>query len=435
MCRVLVVALALLISTGCGPRSDVVEVSLQQSGVEVVTPTRLLSEHDWPGWRGPSRNGQAADQDLPDTWDESTNVRWRAEIPGRGHSSPIVVGETILLTTADAEADEQLVLAFNRADGTERWRTVIHRGGLPAATDQHPKSSNANATLTSDGRDVFAVFFNAGRIQATALTIDGEVKWQREIGNFTTEFGYGPSPLIYQSLLIVVADHKHGAYLAALDTGSGEVAWRVRRPDFDSYSSPTVADVGGRDQLLISGGKAVSSFDPQSGDQLWSTPATTRSTCGTVITSADRIYASGGFPDKETVCLSASGEQIWTQPTKIYEPSLVLSGEHLFGVTDDGIAYCWSASDGELRWRKRLGGNFSASPIVSGDRIYAPNLSGETFVFTASGEGYRELARNRLGNDCYASPVAVDDRLYLRVGNLPGPSRSEQLVCIAAAAD
>ncbi len=189
--------------------------------------------------------------------------------------------------------------------------------------------------------------------------------------------------------------------------------------------------MGGRDQLLISGCDAVSSYDPATGEELWKTSCIAEATCGTVVTTSDLIFASGGWPDNETVCLDANGKMLWSNGTRIYEPSLLVVGDQLVAVNDDGVAYCWQAASGDVVWRKRLGGDFSASPILCNGRVYVPNLKGETFVFSTEDDRFQSIAKNRLGNDCYASPAAVDGQLFLRIGVGSGPSRREQLVCLA----
>jgi outer membrane protein assembly factor BamB len=230
-------------------------------------------------------------------------------------------------------------------------------------------------------------------------------------------------------LAIFAADNPGGGYLAALDTETGRIAWRVARGNDSSYSSPRVANVGGRDQLLISGCGAVTSFDPATGDRLWSTPCIAESTCGTIVTTSDRIFASGGYPQQETICLSADGEKLWSNDTKVYEPSMLVVGQRLVAVKDDGIAFCWSTESGDVIWKKRLGGNFSGSPILVGDHVYVANLRGETFVFRA-GDQYEPIAKNRLGDDCYASPAVSNGELFLRIGLGSGGARKEQVVCI-----
>ena len=145
------------------------------------------------------------------------------------------------------------------------------------------------------------------------------------------------------------------------------------------------------------------------------------------------VFASGGYPDKETVCIDATGNRVWENRTKVYEPSLVTDGENLFGITDGGVAYCWDVSDGSEHWKKRLGGNFSSSPVISGGNVYVSDLSGNGFVFNASKDGYELVSKNKLGDDCYASPAIAENAIFYRVGISSGSARREVLYCIASA--
>jgi outer membrane protein assembly factor BamB len=328
------------------------------------------------------------------------------------------------------QQQQQLVIAFDRADGQETWRTVIHQGGFPSKRELHEKSTHANGTVSCDGKRLFTAFLNSDSIIATAITLDGDIVWQKEVGKFVSKWGYAPSPVLYQSLVIFSADNQGGGYLVAVDAETGAIAWRVARGNSSSYSSPTIAHVGGRDQLLISGGDSVSSYDPASGDRLWKTEAIAEATCGTMVVSGDQVFASGGYPDRETVCLSADGKRLWSNNTRVYEPSMIVVGDKLVAVTDDGIAYGWSIDSGDQLFKQRLGGKFSASPILCNGHVYVSNLQGTTFVFRVD-DGFQMISKNRLGDDCYASPAAVGGQLFLRVGLGSGRERREQLVCLA----
>ena len=420
--------------TGCskGPsRNPVVEVTADAAKVADAVPLEI-ADSDWPQWRGPRGDGTASDQTVPVRWDEGTNVAWMADVPGRGHASPIVIGSTVYLASAIADQQRQVVIAFDRATGKRLWQTAVHEGGFPAPTEVHLKGSNANGTLASDGHHIFAAFFNSGRIFATALDLDGNRLWQQDVGAFSSKFGYAPSPILYKSAVIVSADNWGGGYLAALHRDTGEVVWRKSRPAISTYSSPLLASVDGRDQLVISGCNQLVSYDPATGNELWSCQAIAEATCGTPVTDGSMIFASGGFPERQTICVKGdgSGEMAWSDKTKVYEPSMVTTGEHLFAVTDEGIAVCWSARTGKALWKQRLGGSFSASPVICNGLIYVSNLSGETVVFEANGDAYHEAARNRLGDDSYASPAVSGDSLFLRVGFGAGNERKERLVCI-----
>ena len=427
----LVITALVFVGHGCGVRNPVVEVSVTESGIVAKDSSGpKFSETDWPTWRGPRGDGIAPLQELPVSWDDQTNILWRTEIPGRGHSSPIVFGNTVYLATAEDGEQQQIVMAIDRHSGVPRWTTAVEQGGFPAKKQLHEKATNANGTIACDGQRLYISFLNSDAIKATAIDLDGKIVWRRELGKFTSKFGYAPSPVLYKSLVIFSAENQGGGYLVAVDSETGYTAWLVKRGEIDTYSSPLIANLGGRDQLLISGCHAVTSYDPATGQQYWRTECIAEATCATVVASENRIFASGGYPERETVCLSADGERIWSNETKIYEPSMVVAGDHLIAVTDDGVAHCWAASDGTVKWRQRLGGNFSASPVICGQNIYASNLKGDTFVFLA-GDEYQQVACNRLGDDCYASPAVSAGQIFLRVGVGTGANRREQLVCIA----
>ena len=420
--------------SGCGRRNPVDEITVTDSGIEVVDRQVESDSIGWPSWRGPNGDGIAADQPLLTEWSKSSGVLWRVDVPGRGHSSPIVAGDSVYLATALVQQQKQQIVACDRQTGEMKWTMVLHDRGLPSERQIHNKGTHANGTVACDGARLYTAFLNSDSIIASAVDLNGELVWQKEIGSFVSKFGYAPSPILYKSLVIFAADNSGGGYLAAVDGASGKIAWRVARANAFSYSSPTVANVGGRDQLLISGCDAVTSYDPASGDEMWKTPCIAEATCGTIVTTSDLIFASGGYPEKETVCLSADGKRVWFNKTGVYEPSLVVVDDQLIAVSDDGIACCWAVETGDTNWRERLGGNFSASPIVCNNRVYAANLSGETFVFTTSDGQYELIARNKLGNDCYASPAVADGQLFLRVGIGNGSGRREQLVCLGESA-
>lgn len=428
-------------AVGCSrppaPQVPVEEVSVDTSGVEIEDAPQSINEGDWPGWRGPQGNGIGASSAAVTQWSPSENVLWSADVPGRGHSSPVVVGDRVYLATADDGAQQQFVLAFDRESGSEVWRTQVSEGGFPGSNQLHQKGTNANSTVACDGERIYIAFLNHGKITATALDLGGEIVWQKELGAFNSKFGYAPSPVLYKSLVIFAADNQGGGYLAGLDRATGEIAWRKARPAVSTYSSPAIATVAGRDQLLISGGDRVVSYDPATGEELWGVKGTTEATCGTMVWHGDSVIASGGYPGRQTLCVRAdgSGEILWSHSVKAYEPSLVVAGGNVFAVTDDGIAYCWSATTGEEQWKQRLGGNVSASPVVCGDLIYATNDQGTTFVFRATGEGYDEVARNQLGDDMFASAAVSQGQLFLRVGEYAGRGRQEKLYCLGMPAD
>ena len=388
---------------------------------------------DWSQWRGPGHNNiAAAGQTVPTQWSESRNVIWNVDVPGRGHSSPTIVGDLIVLTSADEPGQRQGVFGFDRNTGKERWGTVVSQGGFPKV---HQKNTHASSTACSDGQQIYATFNHHNKIEAVALDLQGKIVWQKDVGGFLPkkyQYGYAASPTLYQGKLIISGDCDTVAWLKALDTKSGRVVWEQNRPKMLNWSSPIVASFAGGDQLLISGCEQVASYNPESGRPLWSARCLTMATCGTVVWDEDTIYASGGYPKKETVAVKAdgSGQILWRNGVKCYEQSMLIHDGYLYAVDDNGIAYCWQAKTRREMWKERLQGPVSASPVLVGDTIYASNERGTTFVFKANPQKFEAIARNQLGTESFATPSVVDDRIFLRVASGQGGGRKETLYAI-----
>lgn len=395
-----------------------------------------LSAGDWPWWRGPSRDGQAGSANLPTHFSATEHVHWKARVPGRGHSSPIVVAGKVVLTTAEEATATQLVLAYDLASGELLWQTAASQGGFP--TNNHPKNTEASSTPACDGERLFATFFHHQQIELVTLDLQGEVVWRKTAGPFYPkmfEYGYAPSPLLYGSSVIVAAEHDHaGSFIAAFDRDTGQELWRTERPASISFSTPVVAHVAGRDQLLISGQEKVCSYDPDNGKLLWEVAGTTHATCGTMVWDEEVVYASGGFPKAETLAVRAdgSGEVIWRNNQKCYEQSMIVIDGCVYALTDKGVLYCWRASDGQELWRERLEGPVSASPIVAGGLLYWANEGGTFYVIRPNPAKFELVAANRLGSEAFASPAVSGDRLLIRVAEGSAENRQEMLYCISA---
>jgi len=429
------VAISMIIGGCSQPANDAGEISVEGAAASEPVAEAVFGPDDWPWWRGSNRNGIAQGPPVPTTWSETENVIWKTPLSGRGHSSPTVVADSIYLATADDDAQVQSVICLNRNDGHQRWKTDIHTGGFPGADGVHRENTNASCTLACDGERVFVAFLNGGHIWATALDLAGEQVWQQDIGSFTPDFGYAPSPLIYKSLVIFAADNKGGGYLAALHRGTGNFGWRKPRKANSSYSSPALYTLDGKDQLLISGCDLVASYDPNTGDELWSVKGTTEATCGTMVASPGEnvVFASGGYPGSETLCVRAdgSGEVLWRNRLKAYVPSMMLFENHLYLIDGErGIGSCLDAKTGTQTWQARFGRKVRSSPVLSGEHIYWPNADGTTHVFRASPTRFERVAENQLGDETYATPTICGGRLYLRVADSSSGTRQETLYCI-----
>ncbi|CAN0350663.1 unnamed protein product, partial [Ectocarpus sp. 4 AP-2014] len=268
----------------------------------------------------------------PLEWNQTENVLWRTPVPGRGHGSPVVVGDRVFLSSAEESEERQLMVAFDRLSGDELWRLTLHEGGFPPPSQVHQKGTDANSTIACDNKHAYVAYLNQGSITASAVTHSGELAWQTKLGAFDSKFGYAPSPIVHGPYVLFAADNWGGGYLAAVDRTTGKIAWRKKRSSTSTYSSPIVAHVSGKDQLLISGDDKICSYSPSTGELLWSCRGCSEATCGTPVWNEDTVFASGGYPGQQTIAVRADGsaEVLWTNQVKVYEPSMLVVGKEIY---------------------------------------------------------------------------------------------------------
>lgn len=373
---------------------------------------------DWSCWRGPHRDNKNPNATPPLRWGKSDNIAWRAAVPGSGHSSPCVAGGDVYITTADEKGETQTLLAYDRRSGELHWQTVLHQGGL---MPKHEKNTHASATPACDGKRVYVPMMNGGHLWLSAVETNGRLAWQTKIGKYQNGNGYGSSPVLYESLVIVSNDNQAEPSLVGVDGNRGTIVWRADREPSSNSATPIVGRVAGRPQLLMNGAGSVSSYDPVTGERLWFVNHKTEVAACTMAFDDSRVYASGNVPEKEWLCVRADGEGdvadshvAWRTNKRVtYVPSPLVDQGRLFFVTDGGMAFCLDAASGDEIWKHRLTGSFIASPVLAGNRIYATAENGATFVF-AAGPDYEEQARNEVGETCYATPAISGDRIFLR---------------------
>ena len=417
-----VVVAVILAAAGCSRPVPVEEVTVADPSAVDDLPEVHPGGGDWPWWRGPSGTARSVEMTAPITWSDSTNIVWNIEIPGRGHASPIVWGDRVFATTADENEQTQSLMCYDRSSGSQLWQTVVHQGGF---MHKHEKNSHASATPACDGERVYTVFMVQDAIWVTAVDLDGNVVWQSEVAPFRSLHGYGSSPVLYKSLVIVAGDNPGGGFLAAVHRQTGKTIWLASRGNDASFGTPAIAHVAGRDQLLLSGQNRLTSYDPRNGRELWSVKGPATTTANTVAWNDQLVFASGGYPQSEILAArgDGSGKIEWQKNLKAYVPSPLLVDNRLFVVHDNGVARCFDAQTGAEIWTHRLGGDFSASPVLAAGHIYVPNEAGTMFVFKAS-DDFELVAENRLAEGGFASPVFSRGELILRT--------SQYLYCIGA---
>jgi len=377
---------------------------------------------DWPGWRGPRRNGVSDERNVPRHWSPTSGVRWTVPIPGSGISNPIVWQQRVICTSSDGIDQRNLhVICLDRATGRERWHARLW--GTAPTLHHATKSSMASPSPVTDGRHVFA-FFGTG--DTFCLDMDGRLVWHRslaaEYGRFENRFAASSSPLLFEDSLILQCDHYGPSYLLAIDKQSGADRWKTDRPEaWLSWSSPIIASVDDASQreLIVCGSEKMDAYDPRSGAKLWTLDGMARECIPTPIAVGDRILATSG-PGAATYSVRLGGRGDVTDSHvewastrgNPYVPSAILVGQRFYLVDDHGIASCLDARSGKTVWRKRFDGDYTASPVAAD--VYFTNEVGATLLVDAAAERYRELARNTIDEPVFASPAIADGCIYLR---------------------
>lgn len=386
-----------------------------------VSPARA---DNWPGWRGPDRSGVTADRGAPVSWSATAGVQWKAPLPGIGSSNPIVWDKFVVCTSSDGVAHQDLhVLCLDRDSGRQLWH--VRLWGTAPTLHHETKSSMATPSPITNGRHIFA-FFGTGDV--FCLDFSGSLVWQRslaaEYGAFENRFAASSSPLLFGDTVIVQCDHFGASYLVAIDQQTGANRWKVDRPEaWLSWSSPIIARVpqSNREELILCGSEKMDAFEPRSGERLWTLRGMARECIPTPVVGRGLVFAVSG-PNAATFAVRPGGSGDVTESHVVwsstrgnpYVPSAILVGEHYYIVDDHGIGTCLDAATGKPLWRKRLGGDFTASPVAAEDWIYFTNESGTTLVIRADSDKYEELAKNTIDEPVFASPAISSGRIFLR---------------------
>ncbi len=394
----------------------------------------LIAE-GWTQFRGPTGDGHVASTRLPLRWSEDENVKWKVAIHGRAWSSPVVSGGKVWLTTATEDGTELSVLRVDSESGAIAFDRKMFFVEEPQFA--HKFNSYASPTPVIEGDRVYVTFGSAGTACLDADT--GRTWWARRDLPCDHWRGAGSSPILWKNLFILHYDGADHQYVVALDKETGRTVWRTERSvdfkDLDSsgqimmegdfrkgYSTPTIIDLAGRPALLSLGSRAIYLYDPATGREFWHV---TNYNChsGTCRPLYHRgvAYVAWGFPRGELSALKVAEGGRASLPRESWKlarnvpskPSPVIVGDLLFMVDDGGVGTCLDVDTGAEIWRRRIQGNHSASPIVSGDRVYFFNEEGETLVLLASRE-FTALARNQLDSGFMASPAVEGDALILR---------------------
>jgi len=378
---------------------------------------------DWPQWRGPRGDGSSIETHIPTHWSDHDNIAWKTPIPGVGHSSPIVVGDRIFLTTAVESSHQRMLICLSRLDGHILWQRQVMTAPLE---QKNSLNSYASATPCSDGRRVWVSFFEQPKIEVTCYDLNGSEIWRVSPGTFASIHGFCSSPILHHGMLILNCDQDAPASIVALDQNTGQERYRIDRPKRTrSYCTPTIFNVDGQTQMVLSGSKSVASYDPDTGKQLWLIDGPTEQYVASIVMTNGILFMTGGFPEHHLMGIDPTGRGNITHSSKIvwhnrkdhravsYVPSPVAAGHWFFLVSDDGLGTCWEARTGSQMWKQPLSDHQSASGVVADGNVYFTSDAGETTVFRASPK-FELIAKNPLNEQVRASPAISHRQIFIR---------------------
>jgi outer membrane protein assembly factor BamB len=415
---------------------------------------------DWPTFRGPGGRGVAEGFPVRTQWNADANaseidgVLWRTEVPGLGHSSPVVSGDRIFLATAIASdgkaplkvgpggrpeaADDNgeqswVVLCYDRRTGKELWRKIAHQG-RPRAT-RHAKATHANTSIVVSGSQLLAFFGSEG---LHCYDRDGNLKWSRDLGvinisKYGIGWGYASSPAIHNDRIAVVCDDPENPYLAVLNLSDGTEIWRVSREDVceRSWSTPFIHNHGERTQIVVNGWPWIVSYDLETGKEFWRIRGGGDNPVPTPFEANGWIYltnAHGGLSPIYVVRPEASGDIslakdetsnkaiVWSTPRGgCYMSTPVVYRDYLYLGNSNGVVRCFNAKTGEKVYEQRLetGAGIISSLVAADGKIFCASENGTVYVL-AAGPEFKVLARNKMGQPCFATPAISQGVLYFR---------------------
>lgn len=407
---------------------------------------------NWPSFRGAQASGVADGMNPPTTWDaeKSVNIAWKTAIPGLAHSSPVVWGNRVFVTTAissnqntpfehgltetaaaakDASKHSWRMYCLDKNSGSILWEKTVHEGAPKVS--RHVKASHANSTPATDGKYLVAFFGSEGLF---CFDVTGKLLWQKDLGlldgGWTPTkgliWGFGSSPVLYKNLVIVQCDTQSQSFLAAFNLKDGKQVWRTPREEDTSWATPIISEIGPRAELVTSGTKSYRGYDPVTGKELWRLASGVDVKIPTPVAANGMFYLGGGSAhDKLSFYAVRAGTKgevsskdglAWESTAiKPHVVTPIVYGDYLYTVTDSGILTQFNAKTGEAGFRGRLGrGNaFNASPVAADGRIYFASEDGDVFVIKA-GEKFELLARNPIGEVMMATPAITDRMLIVR---------------------
>jgi outer membrane protein assembly factor BamB len=388
---------------------------------------------NWPRFRGENGSGVSDEQGFTSPWSPD-RVRWTVPVPGTGHSSPVIWGDKLFLTTASEKGTTRSVLCFNAQTGKQLWTKSIELKANP----KHPKSSWASATPAVDGERVFVAFADVQRYLLLAYDFDGKELWQQDLGGFESQHGEGASPILFDDLVIMANDQDGPSSIVAHDKRTGRPVWTAERnsgAQSTSYATPFIyRPKEGPPQLICSSSfSGISGLDPKTGKTIWTTHRLPQRTVASPVLAAGLVLQTCGSGGQGSLMVAVdpsghgdvSKSEVRYKRAKLlpYVPTPLMYQSYLFLWCDRGTVCCVDPTTGKDLWVKRIGGDFSGSPIGAGGMLFNVDEQGNVVVL-AAGPEFKLLGKLPLGEPSNSTPAVANGRLYLRTFH--------HLTCVAA---
>lgn len=378
----------------------------------------LVHAEDWPMWRGPRMDGTSLDKGFPTRVDG--NVTWSVELPGEGHASPIVFGDRLFTVSAVAETEERVLTSIDRASGKILWTKAVLKSPLEG---KHKLNSHASSTPATDGEKVFTTFLDQTEVVVSAHDFAGNQVWQVRPGVFASKHGFSSSPILFEDKVIVNCDHDGPGYIVALARADGRELWRIERPNNTrSYCAPMIRELAGKTQMVLSGTKCVTSYDPHDGKLIWMMDGPTEQFVASLVYNegADLLFLTCGFPEHHVMGIRPDGQGnvtathiAWrTNKGAAYVPSPVSCGDYFLVVSDSGIAHCFAAKSGEILWEERIKEHHASQVTAEGLAWFINDFG--TMRVIKPGASYELKAESEIGEKVFASPAMSNGQLFIR---------------------
>ncbi len=375
---------------------------------------------NWPNWRGPNGDGTSTEINLPVKWDSITNVLWKSEVPGTGHSSPIIWENKLFTLSAVSETNEKILLCFDVENGDLLWQKTIIKSDFE---NKHNDNSFASGTPATDGKLVYVSVLDKDDVLVAAYDFSGEQVWVQRPGKFSSPHGYSCSPALFEDKVIINGDSQGEAFIAALNKTDGKVIWKV---DHDkpahSFSTPIFREITGKKQMIFCGNKEIASYNPEDGSRYWWVNGPSEDFCSSPVYNEklNLVLVSSAWPQRHLLAIKPDGNGdvteshvVW-QTTKgaYYVPSPVCTDDYLFSTMTNGQVHCIEVATGNIMWTENLGKQYS-SPVLANGLVYMPNDDGVITVIKP-GSKFEMVAQNSIGERMNASPAISKGKIYLR---------------------